>query len=49
MRSPKEVEKEEYYDFYKKTFNEFLDPIGHTHFTTEVGYLPKVFSVGVDG
>ncbi|PON76757.1 Heat shock protein Hsp90 family [Trema orientale] len=35
MRSPKEVQKEEYYDFYKKTFNDFLDPIGYTHFTTE--------------
>ncbi|KAF8100875.1 hypothetical protein N665_0214s0035 [Sinapis alba] len=35
MRSPKEVEKEEYNEFYKKAFNEFLDPLGHTHFTTE--------------
>lgn len=36
MRSPKEVQKEEYYEFYKKTFNDFLDPVGYTHFTTEV-------------
>ena len=36
MRNPKEVEKEEYNDFYKKTFNEFLDPLSHIHFTTEV-------------
>ena len=36
MRSPKEVQKEEYYEFYKKTFSDFLDPIGYTHFTTEV-------------
>jgi len=36
MRSPKEVEKDEYNEFYKKTFNEFLDPLAHTHFTTEV-------------
>ncbi|KAK4357956.1 hypothetical protein RND71_023566 [Anisodus tanguticus] len=35
MRSPKEVEKEQYQEFYKKTFNEFLDPLAHTHFTTE--------------
>ncbi|XP_050372150.1 heat shock protein 90-5, chloroplastic [Argentina anserina] len=35
MRSAKEVEKEEYNEFYKKTFNEFLDPLAHTHFTTE--------------
>lgn len=36
MRSPKDVQKEEYNEFYKKTFNEFLDPLAHTHFTTEV-------------
>ncbi|XP_010528014.1 PREDICTED: heat shock protein 90-5, chloroplastic isoform X2 [Tarenaya hassleriana] len=35
MRNAKEVEKEEYNEFYKKTFNEFLDPLAHTHFTTE--------------
>ncbi|KAK1317621.1 Heat shock protein 81-1 [Acorus calamus] len=35
MRNAKEVKKEEYYEFYKKTFNEFLDPVGYTHFTTE--------------
>ncbi|XVF03119.1 hypothetical protein REPUB_Repub04eG0233400 [Reevesia pubescens] len=35
MRIPKEVEKDEYHEFYKKTFNEFLDPLGYTHFTTE--------------
>ncbi|KAF6140019.1 hypothetical protein GIB67_001760 [Kingdonia uniflora] len=35
MRNSKEVEKEEYQEFYKKTFNEFLDPLAHTHFTTE--------------
>ena len=36
MRNPREVEKDEYNDFYKKTFNEFLDPLSHIHFTTEV-------------
>lgn len=35
MRSAKDVPKEEYYEFYKKTFNEFLDPVAYTHFTTE--------------
>ncbi|GJN03850.1 hypothetical protein PR202_ga21336 [Eleusine coracana subsp. coracana] len=35
MRNPKEIEKTEYNEFYKKTFNEFLDPLAHTHFTTE--------------
>lgn len=36
MRNPKEVEKEQYHEFYKKTFNDFLEPLSHTHFTTEV-------------
>ncbi|PQQ17068.1 heat shock protein 90-5 chloroplastic [Prunus yedoensis var. nudiflora] len=35
MRNPKEVEKDEYHEFYKKTFSEFLDPVAYTHFTTE--------------
>ncbi|PIN19517.1 Molecular chaperone (HSP90 family) [Handroanthus impetiginosus] len=35
MRNPKEVETEQYQEFYKKTFNEFLDPLAYTHFTTE--------------
>ncbi|XP_044489472.1 heat shock protein 90-5, chloroplastic [Mangifera indica] len=35
MRNQKEVEKDEYHEFYKKTFNEFLDPLAYTHFTTE--------------
>uniref|UniRef100_A0A1J3HZP5 Heat shock cognate 90 kDa protein n=1 Tax=Noccaea caerulescens TaxID=107243 RepID=A0A1J3HZP5_NOCCA len=35
MRNAKEVEKEEYNEFYKKAFNEFLDPLAHTHFNTE--------------
>ncbi|KAK9116392.1 hypothetical protein Sjap_015339 [Stephania japonica] len=35
MRTPKEVEKDEYHEFYKKTFNEFLDPLACTHFSTE--------------
>ncbi|XP_041010371.1 heat shock protein 90-5, chloroplastic [Juglans microcarpa x Juglans regia] len=35
MRNPKEIQKDEYQEFYKKTFNEFLDPVAYTHFTTE--------------
>ncbi|XP_008807013.2 heat shock protein 90-5, chloroplastic-like [Phoenix dactylifera] len=35
MRNSKEVQKDEYNEFYKKTFNEFLDPLAYTHFTTE--------------
>ncbi|KAF9623576.1 hypothetical protein IFM89_003366 [Coptis chinensis] len=35
MRSPKEVEKADYQEFYKMAFNEFLDPQAYTHFTTE--------------
>ncbi|KAM7270751.1 hypothetical protein ACFE04_029965 [Oxalis oulophora] len=35
MLNPKEVEKEAYQQFYKKTFNEFLEPLTYTHFSTE--------------
>ncbi|KAK9277368.1 hypothetical protein L1049_006910 [Liquidambar formosana] len=35
MRNPKEVEKDAYHEFFKKTFNEFMDPLAYTHFTTE--------------
>ncbi|KAJ1702401.1 hypothetical protein LUZ63_002180 [Rhynchospora breviuscula] len=35
MRNPKEIEKDEYHEFYKKTFNDFLEPVSYTHFTTE--------------
>ena len=36
MRSPKEVTKEEYFAFYKKTYDERLDPMAYSHFNTEV-------------
>lgn len=45
MRNPKEVEKTEYNEFYKKTFNEFLDPLAYTHFTTEVCGVSKFTSL----
>lgn len=38
MRSPKDIEKDEYNEFYKKTFNEFMEPLAHAHFTTEACY-----------
>lgn len=36
LRNPKEVTTEEYNEFYKKTFNEYLEPLASSHFTTEV-------------
>eukprot|EP00850_Spirogloea_muscicola_P005488 SM000025S08383 [mRNA] locus=s25:465677:471725:+ [translate_table: standard] len=35
MRSPKDVAVEDYNSFFKNTFQEFLDPMAYTHFTTE--------------
>ncbi|CAL0315277.1 unnamed protein product [Lupinus luteus] len=35
MRNAKEVENDEYNEFYKKAFNEFLEPLAHSHFTAE--------------
>lgn len=34
-RSPKEVAKEEYNEFFKATFKEFLDPLAVSHFNVE--------------
>lgn len=39
LRNPKEVSKEDYNEFYKKTFNEYLEPLASSHFTTEVRVL----------
>jgi hypothetical protein len=39
LRNPKEVSTEEYNDFFKKTFNEYLGPLASSHFTTEVHVL----------
>lgn len=36
LRNSKEVTTEEYNDFYKSTFNQYLDPLASSHFTTEV-------------
>ncbi|KAK2995634.1 hypothetical protein RJ640_013591 [Escallonia rubra] len=35
LRNAKEVSTEEYNEFYKKTFNEYMDPLASSHFTTE--------------
>ncbi|XP_008800616.2 heat shock protein 90-6, mitochondrial [Phoenix dactylifera] len=35
LRNPKDVTTEEYNEFYKKTFDEYLDPMASSHFTTE--------------
>ncbi|GAB4829001.1 hypothetical protein Ancab_018658 [Ancistrocladus abbreviatus] len=35
MRNSKDVEKEEYQEFYKKTSNEFFDPLAYAHCITE--------------
>ncbi|KAK9804487.1 hypothetical protein WJX73_008885 [Symbiochloris irregularis] len=34
-RSPKEITKEEYDEFFKQTFSEFLEPLTYTHFNVE--------------
>jgi len=47
VRPPKEVTDEEYNDFFKATFKEFMDPAAHSHFVAEgdiefrsIVYLP---------
>ncbi|PON80705.1 Heat shock protein Hsp90 family [Parasponia andersonii] len=55
LRSPKDVTTEEYNEFYKKTFNEYLDPLASSHFTTEgevefrsILYIPAISPSGKD-
>ncbi|XP_022873744.1 heat shock protein 90-6, mitochondrial-like isoform X2 [Olea europaea var. sylvestris] len=55
LRNPKEVTTEEYNEFYKKTFNEYLEPLASSHFTTEgevefrsVLYVPSIAPTGKD-
>ncbi|KAL8506941.1 hypothetical protein ACS0TY_017721 [Phlomoides rotata] len=55
LRNPKEVTKEDYNDFYKNTFNEYLDPLASSHFTTEgevefrsILYVPSIAATGKD-
>ncbi|XP_047320507.1 heat shock protein 90-6, mitochondrial [Impatiens glandulifera] len=53
LRTPKEVTTEEYNDFYKNTFNEHLEPLASSHFTTEgevefrsILYVPAMAPMG---
>ncbi|KFK38234.1 hypothetical protein AALP_AA3G086500 [Arabis alpina] len=55
LRNAKEVTTEEYNEFYRKTFNEYLDPLASSHFTTEgevefrsILYVPPVSPMGKD-
>ncbi|KAF5187215.1 Chaperone protein htpg [Thalictrum thalictroides] len=55
LRNPKEVTTDEYNEFYKKTFNEYLEPLASSHFTTEgevefrsVLYVPAIAPMGKD-
>ncbi|GAB2233740.1 hypothetical protein Droror1_Dr00002969 [Drosera rotundifolia] len=55
LRTPREVTTEEYNEFYKKTFNDYLEPLASSHFTTEgevefrsILYVPEVASQGKD-
>ncbi|KAJ7964717.1 heat shock protein 90 [Quillaja saponaria] len=53
LRNPKDVTKEDYNEFYKNTFNEYLDPLASSHFTTEgevefrsILYVPAIAPSG---
>lgn len=53
LRNPKEVTTEDYNEFYKKAFNEYLEPLASSHFTTEgevefrsILYVPAVTPMG---
>ncbi|KAL0287907.1 UNVERIFIED_CONTAM: Heat shock protein 90-6, mitochondrial [Sesamum calycinum] len=55
LRNPKEVTTEEYNEFYKNTFNEYLEPLASSHFTTEgevefrsILYVPSIAPTGKD-
>jgi heat shock protein beta len=55
LRTPKEVTTREYNEFYRKAFNESLDPLASSHFTTEgdvefrsILYVPPPDRSGLD-
>ncbi|ERN10631.1 heat shock protein 90-6, mitochondrial [Amborella trichopoda] len=55
LRNPKDVTTEEYNEFYKKTFNEYLEPLACSHFTTEgevefrsILFVPAMTPMGRD-
>ena len=35
VRSPRDVEADDYNEFFKSTFKEFLDPLAYNHFAVE--------------
>lgn len=35
VRNPKDIEKEQYDNFFKATFGDFLEPVAHSHFNVE--------------
>uniref|UniRef100_A0A1D1Z4J7 Heat shock protein 90 n=1 Tax=Anthurium amnicola TaxID=1678845 RepID=A0A1D1Z4J7_9ARAE len=56
LRNPKDVTTEEYNEFYKDTFKEYLDPLASSHFTTEgevefrsILFVPAVSPAGGRG
>ncbi|KAL7142388.1 hypothetical protein ABFS83_08G119800 [Erythranthe nasuta] len=55
LRNSKEVTTEDYNEFYKKTFNEYLEPLASSHFSTEgevefksILYVPSIAPTGKD-
>ncbi|MCO5596910.1 hypothetical protein L7F22_050981 [Adiantum nelumboides] len=55
LRSPKEVTKEQYHAFFKKTYDKHLEPMAYTHFSTEgevefktLLYIPGMAPIGAD-
>ncbi|KAL9251302.1 Heat shock protein 90-6, mitochondrial-like protein [Drosera capensis] len=55
LRTPREVTTEEYNEFYKKTFNDYLEPLASSHFITEgevevrsILYVAEVAAQGKD-
>ncbi|KAL1546885.1 heat shock protein 90-6, mitochondrial-like [Salvia divinorum] len=55
LHNPDEVKKEDYDEFYRKTFNDYLDPLASSHFATEgevefrsILYVPSMKPSGKD-
>lgn len=55
LRSPKEVTKEQYHAYFKKTYDKHLEPMAYTHFSTEgevefktLLYIPGMAPIGAD-
>lgn len=55
LRSPKEVTKQEYHAYFKKTYDKHLEPMTYTHFSTEgevefktLLFIPGMAPIGAD-